>query len=50
MVESLTPMMLAKMLCWALAPVNPDGIENSYLPHALEWEITHYPAPGSVWN
>jgi hypothetical protein len=46
----LTPMIFAKMFCAFFTPENPDGIANSYLPHALEWEITHYPVSWSVGN
>lgn len=40
----------AKMMFEYLKVKNPDGITNEYLPHALEWEMIHYPAPWSVGN
>ncbi len=49
----LTPTAFGEILRYfmpAIIPGNPDGITNEYLPHALEWEIIHYPAPWSVGN
>lgn len=45
-----TPMAITKLLCNCFLPENPDGITNEYLPHALEWEIIHYPVASSVGN